>query len=138
MRTMVWGLVLAGLLVGCDGSTLELHEFEQPIDGAVPLRADGEACSVDSQCEHSACVPVLPAQVEERGVCWGPDFPSCLWVLFEDGVWSKDPCRDLGLTDMLCPPTMTPAMQEACVIPDVQPTGDYPYDYICCETTFTE
>lgn len=136
------GLVFS---TGCINVEGELVNFEPPTgpttDGgqeAATDVADGEACATHDECTSGVCVPVLPSQAEKRGVCWGPGMQSCLWVLFDEGVWSKAPCRELGLTDMLCPPVLTEGMKEQCVIPSESPSGDFPYDYICCETTLAE
>lgn len=135
-------LLVAALLMGCSGADTTTAEFDPDVDGGprapAPLTQDGDPCTTHDECWSGVCVPVLPSAAEKRGVCWGPNMHYCVWVLFDDGVWSKDPCRKLGLTDMLCPPTWTPAMSDACVVPESEPAGLYPYDYVCCETTFTE
>jgi hypothetical protein len=128
------GRILAALfVVGC--ATVEGPDAAKPTDAV--LRADGDPCADASQCDSGVCVPVLPEQAEERGVCWGPGMSTCVNVVgFER--WSEDVCRGYGMTDVICPPVRTDAMNERCIVPAEPPTGEAPFAYVCCEATYFE
>ncbi len=112
-------------------------EVNQPVGTAPIVKADGEPCDEHAECSSGVCVPTLPAQVSPRGVCWGEDYQGCIWVLVFD-TWAEDACTDFGMTVALCAPTPTPEMNERCKKPYGQVGGEYPYNYMCCETTFLE
>lgn len=126
-------LCAAALLAfGCSDTAPEVA-----VGGTVPGKADGDACARHAECASAVCVPVLPEQAEKRGVCWGPALNPCVLVL---GVehWASASCDLAGMADALCPPILDPEMVERCFAPEGPPSGEFPYSYACCETTYFE
>jgi hypothetical protein len=134
-------LAIAVVFLGCGGDpeTASNIAFEQAASGDADCghRLDGDTCSSHEDCASNICVPVLPVEIANRGRCWGDAFAGCVHVLIFD-TWAEDKCTDYGMTVVLCQPDQTAEMTERCKAPMDTPTGEYPFAYTCCETTFLE
>lgn len=119
------------------GSQDQIENSNDAVDAAPLIKSDGEPCDNHSECQSGTCIPTLPSEISPRGVCWGEGYQGCVQILIFD-TWAESACTDLGMTVALCAPIATQEIAERCKKPYGEVGGEYPYDYMCCETTLFE
>lgn len=134
MRHIAWLCAMACGLMACGLSHTDMGDNDFGAPAPVTMLPDDSPCESDESCESGACARVMP--ISPHGVCVGPASTACMIALVFD-TWAEKPCTDYGMTVALC--AMTDAERKTrCKVPDEEPSGTYPYPYVCCETTMFE